>query len=49
MYRQIGGIVHLLGFASVVVGVVLAAHHLNIEIPIVAGVAAIYLGNYLKK
>jgi hypothetical protein len=49
MYKKIGGILELAGAAAVVTGVMLAAHHLRIQVPIVAGVAAVYVGRYLRK
>lgn len=49
MYRNIGHILELAGVAACITGVVLAAHHLRIEVPIVAGIAAIYVGRYLSK
>jgi hypothetical protein len=44
MPKKIYKYIELAGIAAVATGVVLAAHHLRIEIPIVAGVIAIYVG-----
>lgn len=49
MQNRIGAIIELAGIAAIVTGVVLAAHHLAIEIPLVAGIAAVYVGRYLRK
>ncbi len=49
MYKVAGKFLELGGVAAVIIGVVLAAHHLQIEVPIVGGVCAIYVGRYLSK
>jgi hypothetical protein len=49
MYKNLGHILELAGVASCILGVIFAAHYLKIEVPIVAGVAAIYVGRYLSK
>jgi hypothetical protein len=49
MRQAAGHILEIAGVAAVVLGVTMAAHHLQIEVPIVSGVAAIYIGKYLKK
>lgn len=49
MSKTVFKYVELAGVGAVATGVVLAAHHLRIEIPIVAGVLAIYVGKYFGK
>ena len=41
--------IEVAGIASMIAGVILAAHHLQIEVPIVAGICAFYIGHYFGK
>lgn len=49
MRPRIGEVVELAGIAAVIIGFIIGARHLRVELPLLFGLAAIFVGRYLRK